>query len=407
MSRMSLSELLAQARSGAVDDRVAAIRALANRPGPLVQSLLCELLDDHDVYVQARVAVALAAFPSLDTVRHLLRRFESLLNQGGMSQFESSVLDQIVYTLREMAGLDFGYDLAPWANWAATAKAGDLRASRLPVGVDREESEASMTEAEWLACDDPAPMLRFLSYLSRTLTRSTGTSRQVEEEIPGLLAREPAAKVVWLFCCACARRGEHLGDPRVAADRSRGVEATESFLDGRATAEQWRHASVAYLNAHYDAASTLAAHLFYGWRSSFDAAAEAAEAVAREQYMHPDEDYEVHLGRLTLPEQARRRAAERERRPALARLVRCIFGNPFRHVEFSRACLTATVRALANAAHQERALPSGELDTARLAVLSDGLEEAGCADVALLSHLREPGPHVRGCWALDLVLGKD
>lgn len=49
----------------------------------------------------------------------------------------------------------------------------------------------------------------------------------------------------------------------------------------------------------------------------------------------------------------------------------------------------------------------GTLDPARLAVLSDALEEAGCAEAALLTHLRSPGPHVRGCWALDLVLGRE
>ena len=70
------------------------------------------------------------------------------------------------------------------------------------------------------------------------------------------------------------------------------------------------------------------------------------------------------------------------------------------------ACPTSTVVALANAAYDERELPSGHLDPARLAVLSDALEEAGCADADLLAHLRSPGPHVRGCWALDLVLGK-
>jgi hypothetical protein len=46
------------------------------------------------------------------------------------------------------------------------------------------------------------------------------------------------------------------------------------------------------------------------------------------------------------------------------------------------------------------------LDTVRLAVLADALEEAGCADPDLLGHLRGPGPHVRGCWAVDLLLGK-
>ena len=42
----------------------------------------------------------------------------------------------------------------------------------------------------------------------------------------------------------------------------------------------------------------------------------------------------------------------------------------------------------------------------RLAVLSDALEEAGCAEARLLDHLRGPSPHVRGCWAVDLLLGK-
>ena len=51
-------------------------------------------------------------------------------------------------------------------------------------------------------------------------------------------------------------------------------------------------------------------------------------------------------------------------------------------------------------------LPSGHQAAARLAVLADTLEEAGCSDSDLLGHLRGPGPHVRGCWVVDLVLGK-
>ena len=61
---------------------------------------------------------------------------------------------------------------------------------------------------------------------------------------------------------------------------------------------------------------------------------------------------------------------------------------------------------LAQAAYDQRELPSGTLDTARFVVLADGLEEVGCADADILGHLRGPGPHVRGCWALDLLLGK-
>jgi hypothetical protein len=52
-------------------------------------------------------------------------------------------------------------------------------------------------------------------------------------------------------------------------------------------------------------------------------------------------------------------------------------------------------------------MAEGTLDPARLTVLADALEDAGCTDADLLGHLRSPGPHVRGCWAVDLVLGKE
>jgi hypothetical protein len=66
-----------------------------------------------------------------------------------------------------------------------------------------------------------------------------------------------------------------------------------------------------------------------------------------------------------------------------------------------------TVVSIAQAVYERRSLPSGELEPERLAVLADALTDAGCDDDDLLSHLRSAGPHVRGCWALDLVLGKE
>ncbi|MBY0230451.1 MAG: hypothetical protein K2W96_14295 [Gemmataceae bacterium] len=83
-----------------------------------------------------------------------------------------------------------------------------------------------------------------------------------------------------------------------------------------------------------------------------------------------------------------------------------MLGNPFRPVAFTSTSRTTVVMSLAQAAYDERLLPSGHLDLSRLAVLPDALEEAGCTDEAILSHLRSPGPHVRGCWALDLILDK-
>lgn len=83
-----------------------------------------------------------------------------------------------------------------------------------------------------------------------------------------------------------------------------------------------------------------------------------------------------------------------------------IGGRPADSQPFDLARTTPTILSLAQAAYEERAMPSGVLDAARLAVLADALEEAGACDEAFTAHLRAPGPHVRGCWALDLVLGR-
>jgi hypothetical protein len=90
----------------------------------------------------------------------------------------------------------------------------------------------------------------------------------------------------------------------------------------------------------------------------------------------------------------------------VALLLREVFGNPFRPSTIDPAWQTPQVVALAQAAYDQRELPAGTLDATRLAVLADALEEAGCDQADLLAHLRGPGPHVRGCWAVDLILGK-
>ena len=81
-------------------------------------------------------------------------------------------------------------------------------------------------------------------------------------------------------------------------------------------------------------------------------------------------------------------------------LLRDVFGNPFRPVRAERRWLVPSVGHLANVMY------SG-WDFASMPVLADALEELGCDDEQILSHCRGPGPHVRGCWVVDLVLGKD
>jgi hypothetical protein len=85
-------------------------------------------------------------------------------------------------------------------------------------------------------------------------------------------------------------------------------------------------------------------------------------------------------------------------------LLREVFGNPFRPSTVDPAWLAwegGTVARLAGAAYEGRAFD-------RLPILGDALEEAGCADADLLAHCRQqPAAHVRGCWALDLLLAKE
>jgi hypothetical protein len=72
---------------------------------------------------------------------------------------------------------------------------------------------------------------------------------------------------------------------------------------------------------------------------------------------------------------------------------------PFRPVSLNRTWLTLDVVMMSQAIYEERTFD-------RLPALADALEAAGCRDAEVLRHLREPGTHVRGCWALDAVLGK-
>jgi hypothetical protein len=91
-----------------------------------------------------------------------------------------------------------------------------------------------------------------------------------------------------------------------------------------------------------------------------------------------------------------------EENTALVDLTREMFGNPFRTV-----CLEPTwlmwndgaVQKMAQAIYDGRRF-------ADLPILADALEDAGCADADILTHCRTPGEHVRGCWVIDLLLGK-
>ena len=83
-----------------------------------------------------------------------------------------------------------------------------------------------------------------------------------------------------------------------------------------------------------------------------------------------------------------------------ADLVRDIFRNQFCPVVFDPQWRSEIVVALTSAIDEERAFD-------RTPILADALEEAGCDHLDILDRCRGPGPHVRRCWVVDLILGKE
>ena len=79
--------------------------------------------------------------------------------------------------------------------------------------------------------------------------------------------------------------------------------------------------------------------------------------------------------------------------------LRDVVGNPFRPVAFAPEWLTSDVLALARQMYESR-------DFGAMPILADALQDAGCDNTDVLNHCRGDGPHVRGCWVVDLVLGK-
>jgi len=93
--------------------------------------------------------------------------------------------------------------------------------------------------------------------------------------------------------------------------------------------------------------------------------------------------------------------ASQEARTTLASFLRDIFGNPFRKVKFKKTWRTDTAVTLARQMYEAR-------EFSAMPILADALQDAGCDNDDILSHCRDANAtHVRGCWVVDLVLGKE
>jgi hypothetical protein len=235
-------------------------------------------------------------------------------------------------------------------------------AERWVVRVQNQWSEDVVIEADWLTSDDPFEMFC-------QVVRPMKSSRRKLD----------------LFCIACVRLVWHLLDhPALKLPfewleihpgervRPRGGNMSELFQGPARVLYDWRYRRDLGLN-------TFAIHIAHDfWADFYDYAFDNLGKQSTYDLGVLREDPSIFL-------------------PAV---MREIFGNPFRPAVFEPAWRMDTTVSLAHQVYESR-------DFTAMPILADALEEAGCDNEDMLNHCRVPGPHVRGCWVVDLVLGKE
>jgi hypothetical protein len=252
-------------------------------------------------------------------------------------------------------------------------------------GDDRQPSEevARLTEDQWRDCGDPRVLLDFL--------RGKISNRQLN-----------------LFAAACCRRAWTM----LAAPSQAAIEATERFVDGYLSEEQHGFAVQAAIDmevgfiAHRmdlteegttpkedsvltNRLSAAASAVIYGLSSS--------PLIGTYTPDTPEQDRGIMAMVSHITVAITGRASDPAEFALQCGMLRGIVGDPFHPVAVDPAWQTTTVMALAQAIYAERTFD-------RMSILADALEDAGCNSEGILGHCRGPGPHVRGCCVLDLLM---
>jgi hypothetical protein len=208
-----------------------------------------------------------------------------------------------------------------------------------------------MTEAEWLAIRNPATMLHLVG---------NGRYRKLR-----------------LFVCAECRRQE---SNILKSDFRDALEVAERYVDGMATEDE--RSGARFL-------TSFGAHCRRTNRAQSHAQRLVTWLTQRNESM-------TGSASLALSDKPNVRLWQ-------AQIIRDIFGNPSRPTPYLLPAVLAwndaTVRRIAEGIYEGRAFE-------RLPILADALLDAGCDNEELIAHCRSAGPHVRGCWAVDLILGK-
>ena len=228
-----------------------------------------------------------------------------------------------------------------------------------------------MTEADWLKERQHSQAMWETLRARTKVTRTKAGKRKLR-----------------LFGCGCCRLiWEHLQDRRLRT----AVEVAERFADGQADKLKLAAAFRSVLELSYGSYSP----------DTPENRATTAGLMALSTTSPHAHAATSNMTAVPLP-LAGHKVGERAGDGVLCDLFRCVFGNPFRPVRCERSWLAwndGTLRQMAQAIYVERAFD-------RLPVLADALEDAGCDNAEILDHCRAGGIHVRGCWAIDLLLGK-
>jgi hypothetical protein len=223
-----------------------------------------------------------------------------------------------------------------------------------------------MTEADWLRENTNAQ--KMVSHLSKCGYPRTKVGR----------------RKLRLFACGCCRQiWSDLPDPRT----THAIETAELFADGKVVQKE--------LNIAGKAIQKLARY----YPGKDDLQLSTANGLARAATLPKPYDAALGVTMYPLP-LAGYFGTPSEESDLICNILRDIFGNPFHRITLDPSWLISTALALAKGIYEERAFD-------RMPILADALEDGGCSDPQILNHCRGPGPHVRGCFVIDLILGKE
>jgi hypothetical protein len=227
-----------------------------------------------------------------------------------------------------------------------------------------------MTEAEWLACADPETLLDFL--------RDRTTERKF---------RLFAVSAIWQLMMSFGDN-ETKKVVEVVSQAAEGAFNRSELRDEREKIGTWSYPSVpASLTSDY---VTRAA----GLGLETDPLRAVLMMVSAVTHL------EAELLTKKPSDPASRDLVRLQCSCRLISQINDIFGNPFRSTGIKRDWRTSTVLALTQGIHTDRVFD-------RLAILADALQDAGCENEDILNHCRSESVHVRGCWVIDLILGKE